>query len=93
MFIIKFLSISSQQMAVPNELIGLIIGKGGVNVKRIQAETGAKLDVQKGEPNGKTIIEGSVEQVRKNQGDARGDASEWGRVAKTICKIFLILSQ
>ena len=33
----------SYEMMVPGSKVGLIIGKGGANIKRLQEETGAKI--------------------------------------------------
>lgn len=57
------------QMGVPDEMVGAVVGKGGVVLKGIQSSTGARIKVsQKGEfiagtTNRSITIEGTQEQV------------------------------
>jgi len=37
-----------EEMGVPGNLVGLIIGRGGENLKRIERETGCKVQVSQG---------------------------------------------
>jgi far upstream element-binding protein len=50
---------------VPNECVGLIIGKGGETIRQLQQQTGAKIQVAKKEMPHKGVrnvfVEGSVE--------------------------------
>lgn len=60
------------QVLVPRAAVGVVIGKGGDMIKKIQAETGARVQFQQGREDGpgdrKCIVSGkhqAVEQVRQ----------------------------
>lgn len=47
------------EIPVPPQFIGLVIGKGGESIRRIQQETGTKVqfDTQKSDPNGNKVCQ------------------------------------
>lgn len=59
------------EVAVPPNFIGLVIGKGGESIKRIQAETGTKIqfDTTKSDSKGNKIcaISGTPDSIRRAQ--------------------------
>ncbi|XP_074599237.1 far upstream element-binding protein 1-like isoform X2 [Brevipalpus obovatus] len=61
--------VGSREIQVPPQFIGLVIGKGGENIKRIQAETNTKVqfEISKTDPKGTKvcIIQGQQEAVRR----------------------------
>lgn len=56
-------------MAVPRAAVGVVIGKGGDMIKKIQAETGARVQFQQGRDDGpgdrKCILSGQDDQVEE----------------------------
>lgn len=59
----------TREIQVPPQFIGLVIGKGGENIKRIQAETNTKVQFEapKSDPQGNKvcIIQGHQDAVRR----------------------------
>lgn len=59
----------NREIQVPPQYIGLVIGKGGENIKRIQAETNTKVQFEapKSDPEGNKvcIIQGHPDAVRR----------------------------
>ena len=54
---------------VPNDIVGLIIGKGGDTIRQLQAESGAKIQVAKAEVKDSGVrnvfVEGPDDKYRK----------------------------
>ena len=54
---------------VPNDIVGLIIGKGGDTIRQLQAESGAKIQVAKAEVKDSgtrnVFVEGPDDKYRK----------------------------
>ncbi|GAB5353382.1 hypothetical protein AAMO2058_000031900 [Amorphochlora amoebiformis] len=57
----------SKDIRIPNDKVGLVIGRGGETIKSLQADTGARIqiakDVQPGSPNRVVTLSGSEEQI------------------------------
>lgn len=57
------------EVKVPRTVVGLVIGKGGANIKKIQKESGARLNFKDDEdeesPERTAIIRGEREKVKK----------------------------
>jgi polyribonucleotide nucleotidyltransferase len=51
-----------ERMKIPENKIGLVIGKGGANIKRITKESGAKVDIKR---DGTAFIYGNGEKISK----------------------------
>jgi len=59
---------SSKDIRIPNDKVGLVIGRGGETIKSLQADTGARIQIAKeprpGSPNRMVTLSGSEEQIR-----------------------------
>eukprot|EP00466_Bigelowiella_natans_P003022 jgi/Bigna1/131026/aug1.13_g5734 len=59
---------SSKDIKIPNDKVGLVIGRGGETIKSLQADTGARIQIAKeprpGSPNRMVTLSGSEEQIR-----------------------------
>ena len=57
------------QVQVPNDMMGAIIGKGGVNIKEIRSQSGCRIDIVKsdGGPMRLVKINGTSEQTQMAQ--------------------------
>lgn len=51
-----------ESMKIPIDKIGLVIGRGGVNIKQITQKSGAKIDIKR---DGQVYIFGSAEAIQK----------------------------
>ena len=72
-----------QQIVVPSEFIGAIIGKGGETIQRIQKETGAVINIdEEPNPNGEGTV--GVVDIASNDGEAMQKALDW---IKGICAV------
>lgn len=65
----SILSTEVEEFTVPNNLVGLIIGRSGDSLKRIQSLSGAKINFDQdplpGELERKTFVSGSSEAIKK----------------------------
>lgn len=63
------LSLSFLQVLVPQAAVGVVIGKGGDMIKKIQSETGARVQFQQGRDDGpgerKCLLTGKPAQVQE----------------------------
>jgi len=52
---------------VPNNVVGLIIGKGGENIKQLQARTGARIQISKDDkqPERAITLIGTPDQIER----------------------------
>ncbi len=72
-----------QQLVVPSEFIGAIIGKGGETIQNIQKETGAAVNIdEQPNPNGEGTV--GVVDIASNDAEAMQKALEW---IKGICAV------
>ncbi|MBQ7640791.1 MAG: polyribonucleotide nucleotidyltransferase [Bacteroidales bacterium] len=72
-----------QQLVVPSEFIGAIIGKGGETIQRIQKETGAVINIdEEPNPNGEGTV--GVVDIASNDAEAMQKALDW---IKGICAV------
>jgi len=58
--------ISTEQVMVPDNMVGLVIGRGGEQITRLQAESGCKIQMAQdsfGQPHRLCTLTGSVESV------------------------------
>ncbi|MCQ2138572.1 MAG: polyribonucleotide nucleotidyltransferase, partial [Bacteroidales bacterium] len=72
-----------QQLVVPSEFIGAIIGKGGETIQKIQKETGAAVNIdEQPNPNGEGTV--GVVDIASNDAEAMQKALDW---IKGICAV------
>ena len=72
-----------QQLVVPSEFIGAIIGKGGETIQKIQKETGAVINIdEEPNPNGEGTV--GVVDIASNDAEAMQKALDW---IKGICAV------
>ena len=65
-----------QQLVVPSEFIGAIIGKGGETIQKIQKETGAVINIdEEPNPNGEGTV--GVVDIASNDAEAMQKALDW----------------
>ncbi len=65
-----------QQIVVPSEFIGAIIGKGGETIQKIQKETGAVINIdEEPNPNGEGTV--GVVDIASNDAEAMQKALDW----------------
>ena len=65
-----------EQMIVPSEFIGAIIGKGGETIQKIQKETGASVNIDEiPNPNGEGTV--GVVDIASNNAEAMAAAKKW----------------
>mmetsp|Transcript_21851 Transcript_21851/g.32557 ORF Transcript_21851/g.32557 Transcript_21851/m.32557 type:complete len:571 (+) Transcript_21851:121-1833(+) len=66
----------SKDIRIPNDKVGLVIGRGGETIKNLQADTGAKIQIAKdtrpGSPNRVVTLSGSEEQIVIAEKEVRG---------------------
>ena len=55
-----------EEMGVPGNLVGLIIGRGGENLKRIERETGCRVQVSQGTAKVFLLLHLYKSSMRKN---------------------------
>merc|ERR1719437_321576 len=56
----------TEKLAIPRNLMGRVIGKAGVTIKKIREESGARIDAEdSSEAQGEFKIRGSPEEVEK----------------------------
>ncbi|MCQ2158640.1 MAG: polyribonucleotide nucleotidyltransferase, partial [Bacteroidales bacterium] len=72
-----------EQIRVPAEFIGAIIGKGGETIQKIQKETGTTITIDEQPIPGTTMTEGVVD-IASTDGEAMKKALDW---IKGICAV------
>ena len=70
-----------EEIRIPAEFIGAVIGKGGETIQKIQKETGAVINIDEVPIEGTNLTEGVVD-IASNDAEAMRKALEW---IKGIC--------